>query len=182
MTKAAPLARWAMTDQRERDDRAENSDPAEPNADLVTEDTSDGRHRLEVLVSPVANSSPLTVSFLAKPRGRGRVIVEARDDRSGSNGVAIFNLRDAAVEHRSGDMEDATLDRQEEGWYRLACTMPYRTRTAVINVMLSDDKDAHSYPGDGHSGILVQDFEIAAAESHLPVITAAAEIATFAGA
>jgi hypothetical protein len=107
------------------------------------------------------------------------VIVEARDDRSGSNGVAIFNLRDAAVEHRSGDMEDATLERQEEGWYRLACTMPYRTRTAVINVMLSDDKDAHSYPGDGHSGILVQDFEIAAAERDAPAAPFVAEIVAF---
>jgi predicted O-methyltransferase YrrM len=145
-----------------------NSDPTEPNADLLVEDTRDQRHRAEILLSPIDNTSPMTFSFLAKPRGRSRVIVEARDDRFGSYGAAAFNLRDREVKLQSGDMIAGSLEPSEDGWYLLVCTMSYRTDTSVINLMLSDDEDAHGYPGDGRSGIFIRCLELSAAEPDVP--------------
>jgi MoaA/NifB/PqqE/SkfB family radical SAM enzyme/tetratricopeptide (TPR) repeat protein len=151
-----------------------DSFPVRRRVDFLAEDSSKGRHRVEVSVGEIKQTMIYTPSFCVKPGGRSKVMLEMRDSDSRRYGLAKFDLPSRRVDAKTGDIVGANIDDEGSGWYRISAAMPFDTPPAVFNITLMDEDDGHFYQGDGRSGAFIRDFSFTCGEL-LPALGSIAE-------
>ena len=121
------------------------------NADLFTENTSNGDHAIFDIVSYFVSGTTYTISFFAKSNGRTRV--ELASANSGTCPTARFDL-EAKTATATNTSFGAKIEDYGNGWFRCSVSrvapnsgidLPYYA--TVINF------GALSYAGDGTSGM-----------------------------
>jgi hypothetical protein len=130
-------------------------------ADLLTEDTSTGQHRVTQTVSGTINTNTYTLSVYVKAKERTRFYVGIVDSPGFSRqGNAIFNLSNGTVVSASTGLNGATggvasIQDVGNGWYRCSYALVLGgTNTAVFcDLNIVSTGSTISYTGDGTSGI-----------------------------
>ena len=126
--------------------------------DFLAEDSSEGFHRVELIIRNIKRMMIYTPSLCIKPRGRSKVVLEMRDSDSRRYGIAKFDLLNQRVDTKTGDIVIAHIDDEGDGWCRISAAMPFDTAPAVFNVTLMREDGGHLYRGDGRSGVFIRDF------------------------
>lgn len=123
-------------------------------ADLVTENSSNAAHRINLNVSNIISDKAYTFSVFVKPATftDGRVIGLVHSNASSIFDFTQtnFNLTDGTID--SQGHETASITDVGNGWFRLVAT-----ETAISsgtgNFRILFNKDGNSYQGDGSSGV-----------------------------
>ena len=115
-------------------------------ADLITEDTSTGRHRVSQGINFVAGVT-YTFSIYAKSSTRNIYI----NFNTAFNASAGFNLSDGSYQINTGSASVASVG---NGWYRVSVTgIATATATTSGFVQIQTGLVDENYTGDGTSGI-----------------------------
>jgi hypothetical protein len=123
-------------------------------ADLLTEDTSTGEHRVSTGSVVWVGSTTYTFSIFAKSNGRARLDFFGVGGGNFTGGrEADFNLATGTV--TSTDGATASIQTFANGWYRLRMTFVTSAAPSASNIFIrfSDALGNFSYTGDGTSGI-----------------------------
>lgn len=154
------------------------------NANLLTEDTSTGVHR--IFQSSTVAVGVYTLSCFAKPNGRDWIYLYY----NGGLAIANFNVSTGAVGSTSGSsFISASTQSVGNGWYRVSMTLNNTTsagQNLIINLASADNTT--SYVGNGTSGMYVYGIQLEAgafATSYIPTtsasVTRAADVAQLTG-
>lgn len=132
-----------------------DSEPA--GAQRLIESTGQGTHSIEMKLTGLIPGKTLLLSFPAKAVGARGVFVEVliRGKRSGG----YCDLYGATAQ-RDGDMRDAGLEPEADGWSRCWVAMPVETPEATLRLSLMNQRLDPTYLGDGRSGALVGAVEL----------------------
>jgi hypothetical protein len=123
-------------------------------ADLLTEDTSTGEHRVSTGSVVWVGSTTYTFSIFAKSNGRARLDFFGVGGGNFTGGrEADFNLATGTV--TSTDGATASIQAFANGWYRLRMTFVTSAAPSASGIFIrfSDALGNFSYTGDGTSGI-----------------------------
>jgi len=148
------------------------------NADLFTEDTSNGNHR--VYQTPISTSAnqPLTFSVFAKYNGRQYIYIRTDD---------LSNIKTAVFDIQNGTAGDVTsgatskIQNYSNGWYRcsisLAATANAFTCEGLLGLLSGSSFSSATYTGDGTSGAYLWGFQgevnASYATSYIPTLSTA---------
>jgi hypothetical protein len=130
-------------------------DPA--GAHRVIESTGPGRHRVETKLSGLTPGRTLVLSFPAKAVGTRGIFVELQTAQRRAGGYCDLY---GATAQRDGDMLDAGLDPQPNGWSRCWVAMPIEEPQATLRLSLMNERLDPAYAGDGASGAAVGEIEL----------------------
>jgi hypothetical protein len=147
-------------------------------ADLITEDTSTGQHRVYQTVSGTVNANAYTMSVYVKAKERTRFYIGIVDSPGFSRqGNAVFNLSNGTVVSASTGLNGATggvASIQDVGndWYRCSYTLVLGgANTAVFcDLNIVSTGSTISYLGDGTSGIYVWGAQLEVGSAVTPYI------------
>jgi hypothetical protein len=124
-------------------------------ATRLVEDTKDARHRIESSADGLQPRSVHTLSVYVKIAERSGIVLEMRDRRPGKYGVVRFDLKKRMLT-RAGDLMDAGMRVEDNGWIRCWAAMPFDSDQAVYTFgLLGPPNGAIQYKGDGRSGLLI---------------------------
>jgi hypothetical protein len=149
MVDSDGLLKWRphnlLTYSEQFDNAAWTKSGVTAGADLITEDTSTGNHR----ILPVAGISVPAVlhtnAIEVKPNGRTRV----RLTNNNLAGSTFDLVGSGSVVSGSG-----TITSLEDGWYRISSELVSPTTERLI--LYLDDGTGTSYTGDGVSGVYIR--------------------------
>src|SRR5262249_27440413 len=99
----------------------------------------------------------MLLSFSATPIGARGVFVEVQT--AARRGGGYCDLYGATAQ-RDGEMLDAGLDPQPDGWWRCWVAMPIDAPDAMLRLSLMNERLDPAYVGDGTSGITVGEVEL----------------------
>ena len=120
------------------------------NADLITENTVNGQHRV-IDVLTLTSGVAHTISAFIKPNGSKFARLRLENAAIGSGQINVFfDLENGVVSSGNGSIEE-----YPNGWYRLKGFGTTSGATNVIYVALANADGAVSYQGDGVSGAYV---------------------------
>jgi len=128
-----------------------------PATDRLIEAAGPGAHRVETSLTGLAPGRTLVLSFPAKAIGARGVYVEVQT--AGRRGGGYCDLFGATAQ-RDGDMLDAGLESQADGWSRCWVAMPIDAPGAALRLSLMNERLDPAYPGDGKSGAAVGAVEL----------------------
>jgi hypothetical protein len=120
----------------------------------MLETDANGLHRVELSIAGVLPNTLHTLSLFVKSESRAAMMLEMRDSVQGKYGTARFDLRAKKTLDQSSNIVRSGVKSVGNGWVRIWATMPYASDAAVVNFTIMD-AFAHSYQGDGRSGLLV---------------------------
>src|SRR5262249_16489510 len=126
-------------------------------AQRLTESSGAGAHRADTRITGQSPGSTLVLSFLAKPIGARGVFVEVQT--AGRRGGGYCDLYGQTAQ-RDGDMFDAGLDPQPDGWSRCWVAMPIDAPEAACRLGLMNERLDPGYVGDGRSGAIIRGVEL----------------------
>lgn len=128
-------------------------------ADLLTEDTSTGTHRVVQSTIPATLNTAITISLYVKSNGRDRVTIYAMNSAATGNFfTTTINLTTGAAELSSaggnGSVTSASAVSVGNGWYRIIATGIADSTVGVGNARyeIRLNNGGTSYTGDGVSG------------------------------
>jgi len=148
------------------------------NADLFTEDTSTGNHR--VYQSPISTSVNQPLSFSVFAKYNGRQYIYLRTDDSSNIKTAVFDIQNGTA----GAVTSGATSKIESygsGWYRctisVAATANAFVCEGLVGFLNGTTFGSASYTGNGTSGAYLWGFQgevnAAYATSYIPTTTAA---------
>jgi hypothetical protein len=126
-------------------------------AHRLIEGAGPGVHRVETRLTGLAPGSTLVLSFPAKAIGARGIFVEVQT--AGRHGGGYCDLYGATAQ-RNGDMLDAGLDPQPDGWSRCWVAMPIDATDATLRLNLMNERLDPTYAGDGNSGAAVGEIDL----------------------
>jgi hypothetical protein len=130
-------------------------DPA--GAHKLIESTGRGGHTIETKLTGLTPGLTLVLSFPAKAIGARGIFVEVQT--AGRRGGAYCDLHGATAQ-RDGDMLDAGIDPQPDGWARCWVAMPIDAPEVSLRLSLMNERLDPAYAGDGTSGASVGEIEL----------------------
>ena len=119
------------------------------NATKLTEDTSNGQHKIQETGLAVSTGN-ITFSYFLKKSERSKVLVEFS---GGGGGYAVFNLDSGTVISENG--VNAKIEDYGNGWFRTIVDYSTTLTTVFSGVYILDDNENVSYQGDGTSGVYI---------------------------
>jgi hypothetical protein len=126
-------------------------------AHRLTESAGPGLHRVETRLTDLTPGRTLVLSFPAKAVGARGIFIEVQSaGRRGGGYCDLFGV----TAQRDGDMLDAGLDPQSDGWSRCWVAMPIDAPDATLRLSLINARLDPAYAGDGTSGAVVGAVEL----------------------
>jgi hypothetical protein len=162
-------------------------------ADLITEDASNGNHRIVTAAISWAGNTQYTFSCFAKANGRSSIsfLLGTAGNWVNSSREVQFNLSTGTISYTSGTPVTASITAFPRGWYRLtmtATTVAAPSPSSVI-IQMMDSTPVAFYTGNGTSGVFLFGgmLELGAfPTSYIPTtsatVTRAADVANITGA
>jgi hypothetical protein len=123
----------------------------------LIETAAPGLHRVETTLTGLVPGKTAVVSFPAKAIGARGVFVEVLTP--GKRGGGYCDLYGETAQ-RDGDMFDAGLEPQPDGWWRCWVAMPIDAPGATLRLSLMNERLDPAYAGDGKSGAAVGEIEL----------------------
>jgi Radical SAM superfamily len=127
---------------------------SEHGAIYLQEDTQASVHRIEQTQIPVSAGEACTVEIVARPAGRGTLMMEFRDQEPGAYTRAMYDLERRRVIDALDD--DAAIGPADAEWIRCQLTLQPTTSSVVFNVTLVDEAGTHMYQGTGQAGVHIR--------------------------
>jgi hypothetical protein len=145
----------ARLDNADLQSEADTGPTGTKTATRLMEDSNDGRHRIEGSADGLQPRLVHTLSLYVKTAERSGFILEMRDRRPGKYGVVRFDLKKRVL-IKAGDLRDAGMRIEGNGWVRCWAAMPFDSDHAVYTFGLLGPPDgAPVYKGNGRSGLLI---------------------------
>jgi hypothetical protein len=149
-------ANWGPLENASIESNVDTAPTGAKTAARLSEDTTNGRHRIEGKTGGLQPGSSYVLSLYVKPAGRAGIMLEMRDRPSHKYGTARFAIEERRVLLTSGDTTSAGIDPAPNGWVRCWAIMPYDDGDAFLSFALLGAPDfAPAYGGDGKSGLLI---------------------------
>jgi hypothetical protein len=126
-------------------------------AHKLIESTGRGGHNIETKLGGLTPGRTLVLSFPAKAFGARGIFVEVQTP--GRRGGGYCDLHGATAQ-RDGDMFDAGIDPQPDGWARCWVALPIDAPEASLRLSLMNERLDPAYAGDGTSGATVGAIEL----------------------
>jgi hypothetical protein len=123
----------------------------------IVESPGRGVHRAEAALTGLTLGKIVLLSFPAKAIGARGIFVEVQT--AGRRGGGYCDLHGATAQ-RDGDMLDAGLGPQPDGWWRCWIAMPIDAPSATLRLSLINERLDPTYVGDGTSGAVVGEIEL----------------------
>jgi hypothetical protein len=136
------IAAWTMLGARMQRDEADD-------IHRVTEAAGGSVHRIETKLTGLTPGTVAVLSFPAKAIGARGVYVELL--AGGERGGGYCDLYGETAQ-RDGDMFDAGLEPQPDGWWRCWVAMPIDASEATLRLSVMNERLDPAYAGDGKSG------------------------------
>jgi hypothetical protein len=154
-------------------------------AQLFTEDTATGSHRL--FVSPTTGQLTHSLSIWVKPASGTRLFYVESDNSSGVRRNLRFNLQAGTVDTNPGDWTGVFITSYANGWFRVGGTIT-DNGGSVLFIVGSTNGASASYTGDGTSGFYLWGAQLEAgafATSYIPTgasaVTRSADVCSISG-
>jgi hypothetical protein len=116
-----------------------------------------GGHNIETKLTGLTPGRTLVLSFPATAIGARGIFVELQTAASRAGGYCDLY---GVTAQRDGDMLDAGLDPQPDGWARCWVAIPIDTPEAKLRLSLMNERLDPVYAGDGTSGAAVGEIEL----------------------
>jgi hypothetical protein len=113
-------------------------------------------HHVERSLTGLTPGSILLLSFRAKAIGARGIQVELRSTRRAGGYCDL----PGGTAQRDGDMLDAGLDPEPDGWWRCWIAMAVDQPGAILRLSLLDAGLNAAYVGDGRSGVVLGDVDV----------------------
>lgn len=126
-------------------------------ADRLIEAAGARAHRVETRLSGLATGVTAVLSFPARAIGARGIFIEVQT--AGRRGGGYCDLYGQTAQ-RVGDMFDADLDPQPDGWTRCWVAMPIDAPDATVRLSLINEGLDPAYVGNGSSGVTVGKVEL----------------------
>ncbi|MBV8825288.1 MAG: hypothetical protein JO220_09930 [Hyphomicrobiales bacterium] len=121
-------------------------------AQRLIESMGPGTHGIETKLTGLMPGRTLVLSFAAKAIGARGVFVEVL--AHGNRGGGYCDLYGATAQ-RDGDMRDAGIEPDPDGWSRCWVAMPVEAPEVTLRLSLMNERLDPAYVGDGKSGALL---------------------------
>jgi predicted O-methyltransferase YrrM len=122
-------------------------------AELLSENTAAGLHRLEKVIKGVATNKPYVFSVYAKAAGRSKLRLELLDTQGKKYGTATYDLQALKPLFNTGDVTHGGIEADRDGWLRCWAQTSFGGNVASATLALVNDNMEHDYAGDGKSGL-----------------------------
>jgi hypothetical protein len=143
------------------------------NADLITEDSTNGVHRIGISSNIGLSDLTTTMSVFAKANGRNWICLT--NSNMAPSGVTYFNIAEGYIGSQSAI--DAKIIDYGNGWYRCSITYLQNRTNPYPTILIANANNSTSYQGDGVSGVYLYGYQIeqnaSYATSYIPTSGAA---------
>jgi hypothetical protein len=133
------------------------SDEGRADVHRLIESAAPGVHRVETTLTGLMPGKFAVLSFPAKAIGARGIFVEVL--AGGRRGGGYCDLYGATAQ-RDGDMRDAGLEPEPDGWSRCWVAMPVEAPEATLRLSLMNERLDPTYVGDGKSGAAIGAIEL----------------------
>jgi len=148
------------------------------NADLFTEDSSNGNHR--VYQAPISTSVNQAVTFSVFAKYNGRQYIYLRTDDSANLKTAVFDIQNGTAGAVTSGAT-SKIENYSNGWYRctlsVAATANALVCEGLVGLLSGSSFSSATYTGDGTSGAYLWGFQgevnAAYATSYIPTLSTA---------
>jgi Radical SAM superfamily len=120
----------------------------------LQEGTATSVHRIEQTGIKTAAGERCVVEVIARPAGRGGIMIEFRDAEPGVYVRAKYDLARARIVDSLGD--NAAITAIDDEWVRCHLSIIASSSTLVLAVSVLDEKQCHIYAGTGQAGVHVR--------------------------
>jgi hypothetical protein len=125
-------------------------------ASRLTEDTHNGRHRIEGKAGQLRPNTVYTLSVYVKAAERTGFMLEMRDFNQVNSSAVVYDLLHHTATSIRGDIRGVGMEDAGNGWVRCWAALPFASDQAVFDLaILGPPDDAPTYSGDGKSGLLI---------------------------
>ncbi len=127
-----------------------NTGPGQRACTVMVENGETALHRISFEVNNAVPGEVHAIAILAKAGSRGALRLEMLDAPPTIRyGVACFDLTAGTVTGTQGDVVNAGVIAQEDGWMRIWAAMPFDRKKIFFNIGLMDASGLHLYEGNG---------------------------------
>jgi hypothetical protein len=143
------------------------------NADLITEDSTSGAHRIGIATNIGSAGLTTTMSVFAKANGRDWLLLS--NANMSPSGSTYFNIAEGYIGINTAI--DAKIEDYGNGWYRCSITYEQNKTNPYPTIYLTNASGVSTYQGDGTSGVYLYGYQIeqsaSYATSYIPTVGAA---------
>jgi hypothetical protein len=123
----------------------------------LVEAAGPGVHRIEKALTGLTPGKIMLLSLRAKPIGARGIFVEVQ--ATGRRAGGYCDLPGGTAQ-RDGDMLDAGLDPEPDGWWNCWVATVIDAPGATLRLSLMNERLDPAYQGDGKSGVAVGEVEL----------------------
>jgi hypothetical protein len=143
------------------------------NADLITEDSTSGAHRIGIATNIGSAGLTTTMSVFAKANGRDWLLLS--NANMSPSGSTYFNIAEGYIGINTAI--DAKIEDYGNGWYRCSITYEQNKTNPYPTIYLTNASGVSTYQGDGTSGVYLYGYQIeqsaSYATSYIPTLGSA---------
>jgi hypothetical protein len=132
------------------------------NADLITEDSTSGAHRIGIATNIGSAGLTTTMSVFAKANGRDWLLLS--NANMSPSGSTYFNIAEGYIGINTAI--DAKIEDYGNGWYRCSITYEQNKINPYPTIYLTNASGVSTYQGDGTSGVYLYGYQIEQSASY----------------